>query len=379
MNILIAPDSFKNSLSAAGVAEAIRNGLKKAIPDADIRTLPMADGGEGTVESVVTATGGRYLSIQARDPLSRDVTAAIGISGDGKSAVIEMAAASGIGLLNAGEMDPLQTSSFGTGQLIRAALDDGCKRILMGIGGSATNDFGAGMAQALGVRFLDAGGKEVEITGASLAEVSEIDMTGLDPRIARTRIMVACDVNNPLTGPDGAAYVYAPQKGAGPEVVKQLDLNLVHMAALVREKLDREVEQLPGAGAAGGMGAGLTAFLDAELTRGVDAVAEIVGLRGNISWADLVITGEGRLDSQTLNGKTPLGVARIAREYGKPVIALAGEVARGAELLYDQGIDVMFSILDEPMKLEEAIGRTRELLETESERIGRFLRLLVRH
>jgi len=375
MRILIAPDSFKNSLSAMGVADSLRKGILKSLPRAEIRTLPMADGGEGTIESIIDATGGDLVIVRVQDPLLRKVESCFGISGDGSTAVIEMAVASGLQLIEPEEKDPWITSTFGTGELIREALDAGCRTILLGIGGSATNDCGAGMANALGVKFYDQDEKLVAQGGGALGKVRRIDIGGLDPRIAETRILVACDVTNPLTGPRGASYVYGPQKGADREMVEKLDSNIADFAGIIRDQLGKDVESVPGAGAAGGLGAGLIAFLNAELVEGVPAIAERVGLESEVKWADLVITGEGRMDFQTQFGKTPFGVAQIAKRHDKTVIAVAGTIGEGADVLYDLGIDAMYSILECPLSLEEAINKTPELLETAGERIGRFLAL----
>ena len=377
MRILIAPDSFKNSLSALGVAESLRKGLLRSLPGAEIRILPMADGGEGTVESLIDATGGEIINVWVKDPLSREVESHIGITGDGSTAVIEMAAASGLQLISPGEKDPWVTTTYGTGELIRAALDAGCQTILLGIGGSATNDCGAGMANALGVKFFDRDGNQTKLGGGALGEVRRIDVGGLDPRIAETRILVACDVTNPLTGPRGASFVYGPQKGADPEMVVKLDSNMAGFARLIKEQLGKDVENIPGAGAAGGLGAGLIAFLDAGLVEGVPAIAERVGLEAEVKWADLVITGEGSMDFQTQFGKTVFGVARVAKVYNKAVIAVAGSIGEGAGVLYDMGIDAMYSIIEKPISLEEAIKKTPELLETAGERLGRFLALKI--
>lgn len=375
MNILIAPDSFKNALSALEVGSSLAKGLKRALPDVEIRVVPMADGGEGTVESLTDATGGRLVMVRVHDPLMREVESSFGITGDGETAVIEMAAASGIQLIRPEERDPLDTTTYGTGELIRAALDAGCRTILLGIGGSATNDCGTGMARALGVRFMGPDGEPVKQGGGALGEVKEIDVRGLDPRIRKTRIQVACDVTNPLTGPDGASLVYSPQKGADRVMAEKLDRNLALLAERIREQLGKEVENLPGAGAAGGLGAGLIAFLDAELVEGVPAIAERIGLEESVKWADLVITGEGRMDFQTRFGKTPYGVARIAKRHKKPVIAVAGTLGEGVETLYNEGFDAILPILDAPMTLEEATGKTALLLEATGERIGRMLSL----
>ena len=373
MKILIAPDSFKNALSAMEVGKCIKTGLLKAMPDAEIELLPMADGGEGTVEALIDATRGRLIVARVHDPLMRPIDASFGVTGDGLTAVIEMASASGIQVISAEERNPWVTTTYGTGELIVAALDQGCRKFILGIGGSATNDCGMGLAAALGVRFLNASGNPVDHGGGSLADVTTIDMSGLDARIAETSIMVACDVTNPLTGPTGASHVYGPQKGADPEMVKKLDQNLLHFAGVIREQLDKEVDRIPGAGAAGGLGAGLIAFLDGELVQGVTAIAGVTGLDQAAAKADLVITGEGKIDSQTRYGKTPFGVAQSAKKFNKPVIAIAGTIGEGAEELYERGIDTIFSIVDGPLSLEEAIANTPRLLEATGERIGRLI------
>ncbi|MFC2115023.1 glycerate kinase [Bacteroidota bacterium] len=375
MKILIAPDSFKNALSALEVANAIKRGLMKSLPGTEIIITPMADGGEGTVESLIDATGGKLISVRVHDPLMRIVESSFGITGDGSAAVIEMAAASGIQLITAEERNPWITSTWGTGELIRAALDQGCQTILLGIGGSATNDCGMGMATALGVSFLGNEGNPVEQGGGALSQVGRIDVSGLDPRIKDTNILVACDVTNPLTGEKGASHVYGPQKGADESTVKKLDRNLADFAGIIRDQLGRDVENVPGAGAAGGLGAGLIAFLGAKLVEGVPAIAERIGLEEKIKEADLVITGEGGMDFQTQFGKTPYGVARIAKRQNKPVIAVAGTLGEGIEALYKKGFDAIFSILDAPMSLEEAIKKTPLLLENTGETIGRLLKI----
>lgn len=373
MNILVAPDSFKDCMRAIEVAEALSLGLRKVIPEAEIRMLPMADGGEGTVESLIDATGGEIVDIQVHDPLMRKITSFYGISGDASTAVIEMAAASGLELLEPGERNPWITSTFGTGELIHQALERGCRKILLGIGGSATNDAGMGMASALGVSFLDAHGKPVSQGGGALGDVKQISMEGLDPRIADTEILVACDVTNPLSGPQGASFVYGPQKGADRKMVEGLDKNLSHLARLISEQLEKEVDVIPGAGAAGGLGAGLMAFLGASLVKGFDMVAETVSLEEAIQWADLVITGEGKMDSQTRFGKTPFGVSQMAKKYGKPVIGVAGTLEEDAVDLYNEGFDLLLSIQEKPIGLEEALENAPHLLERTGERIGRML------
>ena len=373
MRILIAPDSYKNALSALEVAKSLKSGLQKVFQDAEFEILPMADGGEGTVEALIDATQGQMIKTQVCDPLMRPIESSFGITGDGITAVIEMASASGIQLITSAEKNPWITTTYGTGELIHAAMEKGCRDIILGIGGSATNDCGMGMAAGLGVKFLDQAGNPVGPGGGMLAEVTRIDMSGLDERIRETKIMVACDVTNPLTGPDGAAHVYGPQKGADPEMVKKLDSNLKKFSDLIMEQLGKDVEKIPGAGAAGGLGAGLIAFLDGELVEGVPAIAAKTGLDEAVAKADIVITGEGGIDFQTQFGKTPYGVAQVAKKHGKPVIAVAGTVGKGVDELYSKGIDAVISILDSPMSLEEAIRQTPTLLEATGERIGRLL------
>ncbi|RPI44776.1 MAG: glycerate kinase, partial [Bacteroidetes bacterium] len=308
-------------------------------------------------------------------PLMRPTSSFYGISGDGRTAVIEMAAASGIEKLKGGERNPWITSTFGTGELILDALQKGCSRILIGIGGSATNDGGMGMARALGVKFLDEHGKPVGEGGGALGSVRRIETGGLDERIGRTGIRVACDVTNPLTGPRGASAVYGPQKGADPEMVKRLDAGLGHLAGVIESHLGIAVDGIPGAGAAGGLGAGLIAFLRAELVKGFDLVAGMVGLEERIREADLVITGEGKLDGQTIFGKTPCGVALLAMKHHKPVIAVAGTVSAGIGELTSCGIRVVMPITDGPMSLEESVRRTSELLEDTGRRIAGLIRI----
>ena len=375
MNILIAPDSFKDCLSAVEVAAALARGIKKIIPDASLMLVPMADGGEGTVESIIDVTRGKRIELQVKDSLMRDVPSFYGITGDGKTAVIEMAAASGIELLNSDERDPWITSTYGTGQLIRDALDRGVKKIMLGIGGSATNDCGAGMAEALGVTFSGKFGPMSVQGGGALGEVEGIHMEGLDPRLVDMEILVACDVSNPLTGPQGASAVYGPQKGADTEMVEKLDRNLTHFAKLIRNQLGKEVSMVAGAGAAGGLGAGLMAFLDASLVKGFDLLADVVGLEEKIRGADLVITGEGKMDKQTRFGKTPFGVAQMARKKGLPVIGVAGTLDEDASVLYELGFDLLMPIQEKPGDLEFSLRNAEPLLERTGERIARLLKM----
>jgi len=375
MNILIAPDSFKDSLSAMEVASALSRGIQKILPDTNCTLLPMADGGEGTVESVIDATRGKRIELQVMDPLMRNIDSFYGISGDVETAVIEMAAASGIELLLPDERNPWITSTYGTGQLIKDALDRKVKKIILGIGGSATNDGGAGMAQALGVEFKGKFGTINLKGGGMLGEVEKIVMENLDPRLAGTEIVIACDVNNPLTGPRGASAIYGPQKGADQEMVQKLDQNLVHFSGLIRDHLGKEISEVPGAGAAGGLGAGMMAFLDGRLMKGFDIIAGLTGLEEQIRKADLVITGEGKMDKQTRFGKTPFGVARMAQKHGKPVIGVAGTLDEDAALLYEYGFGLLMPIQEKPGDLEFSLAHAAQLLERCGERLARLLRM----
>jgi glycerate kinase len=373
MKIVIAPDSFKGSLTALQVAEAIEVGLRRVFPDAAIEKIPMADGGEGTVQSLVDATGGQILTTQVLDPLGNSINAQYGVLGDGITAVIEMAAASGLTLVPEDKRDPRVTTTYGTGELIRAALAHGCRKLIIGIGGSATNDGGAGMAQALGAKLLTASGEQIEQGGGSLATLNSIDLSELDSRIAETETIVACDVNNPLTGKQGASHVYGPQKGATPEMIEVLDANLAHFDKTVQRNLSKSVGNVPGAGAAGGLGAGLMAFLDASLKSGIEIVTEATQLSKRFAGADLVITGEGQINFQTVFGKTPVGVAQVAKTHNIPVIAIAGSIADDSDGVYDAGIDAMIDIVPEPMPLETAIENATALTEIAAERAGRLV------
>ena len=373
MKIVIAPDSFKGSLTALQVAGAIEVGLRRVFPNAAIEKVPMADGGEGTVQSLVDATNGEILNARVLDPLGNPIKAEYGVLGDGFTAVIEMAAASGLTLVPLDKRNPCVTTTYGTGELIRAALAHGCRKLIIGIGGSATNDGGAGMAQALGAKLLTTNGKQIGPGGGSLATLSSIDLSELDPRIAETETVVACDVNNPLTGKQGASHVYGPQKGATPEMIEVLDANLAHFDKIVQRDLSKSVGNVQGAGAAGGLGAGLMAFLNASLKSGIEIVTEATKLSKRFADADLVITGEGQINFQTVFGKTPVGVAKVAKTHNIPVIAIAGSIADNSDGVYDAGIDAMIDIVPEPMPLETAIENATPLIETAAERAGRMV------
>jgi glycerate kinase len=361
--VVVAPDSFKGSLSAIQAAAAMERGVLTAWPDARVVKVPIADGGEGTVEALVEATSGRFETRTVRGPLGRPVDARWGVLGDGVTAVVEMAAASGLTLVPEGRRDPRVASTFGTGQLIRAALDAGFRHVVVGIGGSATNDGGSGMAKALGVRFLDGRGEPLPEGGAALSRVASIDLSGVDPRLAETEILVACDVDNPLTGPRGASAVYGPQKGATPAVVQELDLALERFAQVACVATGRDVSRYPGAGAAGGLGAGLLFFTPARLVPGVDLVLDSARFDDVVRGATLVVTGEGRTDHQTAMGKAPVGVARVAQRHGVPVLLVSGSLGPGAEEVLALGISRIAAAAPPGMPVEEAMARAAELLE----------------
>jgi glycerate kinase len=375
MKIVIAPDSYKESLTAFEVATAIEAGFKEVFADAEYIKLPMADGGEGTVTAMVDATGGKLVQVEATSPLGQKINACYGLTGDGKTGVIEMAAASGLALVPPNLRNPLKTTSYGTGELIMAALNSGVSQLIIGIGGSATNDGGAGMLQALGVKLLDKSSREIGFGGEELANLDRIDISCIDKRLKKCRIVAACDVDNPLTGPKGASAVFGPQKGATPEMVAQLDANLKHYAGLIKRDLGVQVDSVPGAGAAGGMGAALLAFLDTGLRPGIEIVVEAAGLDEAVKDADLVITGEGRIDSQTIHGKTPIGVARVAKRHGKPVIGIAGSLSSDVGVVHDHGIDAVFSVLSKVSTIDEALTDAARNVQTASRNIAATIKL----
>ena len=378
MKIVIAPDSFKESLTALHVCEAVEKGIKAHFPDVEISKVPMADGGEGTVQSLVDATGGDIIQARVTGPLGKEVEAFYGILGDGNTAVIEMAAASGLHHVSVDKRNPLITTTRGTGELILKALDHKVKHIIIGIGGSATNDGGAGMAKALGAKLLDANGAEIKEGGGSLAQLASIDLTNLDSRLAEVKVEVACDVDNPLTGETGASAVFGPQKGATPDMVKQLDRNLAHYAAIVGKEMGIHIQSIPGAGAAGGLGGGLLAFLSAELKPGVDIVIKATELESYIKNADLVITGEGRIDGQTIYGKTPIGVAKTAKKHSVPVIAIAGSIGAGSEAVYEHGISSLFSVVPGAVTLQEALEKADENIERTAKNVASVISLAIK-
>lgn len=374
MKFVIAPQAFKGSLDAPHVAHSIARGVRQVFPHAELTLLPVADGGEGTVRALVQASGGQTVTTRVMGPLERPVNASWGILGDGTTGVIEMAAASGLPLIRREERNPLRTTSYGTGELIRDALDHGMRHLIIGIGGSATNDGGAGMAQALGVRFLDAQGNELRVGGGNLRYLDRIDITGLDPRIGDLIVEVACDVNNPLVGPTGATQVYGPQKGADAQMIGELDAAMARFAHILQRDVGKSVAEIPGSGAAGGLGAGLMAFTNARLQSGVEIVFRAIDLDEKVRVADLVFTGEGRMDRQDLYGKAPIAVAQRARRYGVPCIAIVGSTGRDYHVLYDHGIDAVIGTVNRPMPMDRAVAESARLI---SEAAMRACRLVV--
>ncbi len=375
MKIVIAPDSYKESLSATEVAQAIEKGFREIFPDAEYVSVPVADGGEGTVEAMIAATGGALQHAVVTGPLGEPVKACWGISGDGTTAFIEMAAASGLALVPLAQRNPLITTTRGTGELILAALDKGARNIIIGIGGSATNDGGAGMVQALGARLVDANGTDIGHGGGSLVALNDIDIAGLDPRLKGCAIRVACDVTNPLTGEQGASRIFGPQKGACEATIAELDANLSHYAEVIKRSLRIDVKNVPGAGAAGGMGAALMAFLGAELKSGIEIVTQALHLEEHIHDCTLVVTGEGRLDSQSIHGKVPVGVASVAKKYHKPVIGIAGSLTHDVGVVHQYGIDAVFSVLTSIGTLEEAFRGAFDNIYRASRNIAATLRV----
>lgn len=375
MKIVIAPDSFKDSLSAQAVANAIASGLAEVWPDAELVKCPMADGGEGTIEALLDACQGQWMSAQVSGPLGDRVEAHWGWLAQSRTAIIEMAMASGLQLLTLTQRDACLTSTAGTGQLISAALDAGAQRVILAIGGSATNDGGSGMISALGARFLDRDDRPLPGGGLALADLARIDLSGLDPRLAGVHVEIAADVDNPLCGPNGASHIFGPQKGASPDQVLALDAALAHFADHSARTLGHDLRDSPGSGAAGGMGFAAKAYLNASFRAGVEVVADLTGLEQALRGADLVITGEGRFDAQTLRGKTPLGVARVAQRQQVPVIVLAGTLGEGYEQLYQHGISAAFALTSGPMDLEKACREAPRLLHERARDVARVWQL----
>lgn len=372
MNILILPDSFKDCLSSVAVGEALAEGVLRVFPDAEIQKYPVADGGEGTVDAFVAATNGKMIACKAHDALGREIDTFYGLLPDG-SAVIEVAAASGIQLLTKAEMNPLIASSYGTGEIIQAALQAGVTQFILGLGGSVTNDGGVGMASALGYRFLDKDDKSIAVGGGALSSLAYIDASLVGDEVKKATFRIACDVQSPLTGNEGASAVFGPQKGATAEMVETLDQNLGHLAKVIKENLSLDLDQLPGAGAAGGMGAGSVAFLGGTLIPGFDIVTDVLKLKEKVKWADIVLTGEGKIDIQTLQGKTPFAVAQLAKADNKKVYAFAGTLGEGYRGLYQHGFDSIFPIAEGPMTLDESLKKAQPLLSNASERAFRMM------
>ena len=372
--VVIAVDSFKGTMSSIEVCSRIETGFKAILPEIETVKVPIADGGEGTVDTFLTALGGEKIKVTVKDPLFREVESFYGILPDQKTAVIEMAAASGLPLVEE-EKNPRLTSTYGTGELMLDALQRGCNKLIIGIGGSATNDGGIGMAAALGVKFLDQEGNPIALNGEGLGQLRRIDVSEKDPRIDRCQVLVACDVDNPLYGEHGAAYVFAPQKGADQAMVEDLDQNLQNYAAVLQKDLGLSVQEIAGAGAAGGLGAGLVAFTPAQLKPGIEIILDAVSFSAIIADADLIITGEGKIDGQSLRGKVPIGIADRAKNSGVPVIAIVGDVGDGLEAIYQRGISAIFSTNRVAVPFSEArLRANRDLLET-SESIARLFKI----
>lgn len=375
MRILIAPDSFKGSLSSIEAAKYIEIGIRKVMPEAETIKVPMADGGEGTLESLVKATDGEIKHVEVIGPLGNKIKSYYGLLGDNKTAVVEMALASGLNLIPQNHRDPMITTTYGTGELIKCALREDIKKLIIGIGGSSTNDAGVGMAQALGASFLDKDGNEIGYGGGLLDKIINIDLSGLTTDIYDIEVEVACDVNNPLYGYSGAAHVYARQKGADDAKIKKLDYNLKYFSELLIEQLNINISNVPGAGAAGGLGGGLLAFLKGKLRPGIEIVLDANNIDEKIKNVDLVITGEGRLDNQTTFGKTPVGVAKIASKNNVPVIAIAGTLGEGFTEVLDHNINCIFSIVNDITNIETAMKSASSSLIMTTEQIMRVIKL----
>jgi len=373
VKIVIAPQAFKGSLSALNVANAVQKGVRRIFPDAQILTCPVADGGDGTLETLVESSGGKIMETNVADPTGKPIVAQWGAMGDGNTAVIEMARTSGLALLTLEERDPLNATTYGLGEIIVSALNKGFRKFIVGIGGSATNDAGAGMAQALGIRLMDREGRNLVFGGAALQNLSVIDTSSIDQRVLESNFQIACDVNNPLTGPEGASAVYGPQKGATEENVRQLDSALGVFAEVTKRDLGKDISNLEGAGAAGGLGAGMIAFVEGHLRAGVDIVLDTVNLAEKLESADLVITGEGSIDFQTVYNKAPIGVARMAKARGIPTIGISGMLGKNYQIVHNHGIDAALSIANGPISLEESLQNAPSLI---SEAVEESLRLI---
>ena len=378
MKVVLAPQEFKESLRGIEIARAMREGVLRVWPNAETELIPVADGGDGTLQSLVDASGGEILTATVNDPLERPIDAIWGALGDGQTAVIEMARSSGLALLTPEERNPLITTTYGVGELMLRALDAGYRHLIIGIGGSATNDGGAGMAQALGVKLLDSDGNQLARGGGALSELDRIDVSGLDPRLVNTTIDVACDVNNPLCGETGASAIFGPQKGADTDTVKYLDKALHRLGTLLKRDLGKDVMGVPGAGAAGGLGAGLMAFTNARLRPGADIVIDALDLDARLDGAALVIVGEGQTDHSTIFNKAPVAVAQRAKGRGIPTVAISGSLGEGYELVHEHGIDAAFSILAGCMSLEDAMSETATLVSNATEQVCRAVGVSLR-
>lgn len=375
MKIILAPDSFKGNLTSLQVAGALEKGIRRVLPNAKCIKIPMADGGEGTIQALLAAAGGRFITKTVIGPAGEPTRARYGMLADGETAVIEMAEASGLPLISGNKRNPLKTTTYGTGELILTAMQRGANKIIIGIGGSATNDGGVGMAQALGVRFLTREGKVIKKYGCGgwLNKIGRIDMNGLDPRVRKTKIIVACDVANPLCGRSGASHMFAAQKGATPAMIRTLDANLRHLGKVIKRDLNKDVMRIKGAGAAGGLGAGLFAFARAGMKQGVDIMMEEAGIDKHIKGARLVITGEGRVDRQTAFGKTPAGVAKMARKHRVPTVVIGGAISDDANQVFTRGMDGLESACARDMSLEDAMRYSRAHLANAAERVIRLI------
>ena len=376
MKIVAAIDSFKGSMTSLEVSEAFEKGVKKVYKDAEFLKIPLADGGEGTVEALISNLNGKMINIRVKDPLMREIDSFYGISGDGKTAIIEMAAASGLPLLSPDERNPLKATTFGTGELIKDALEKGCREFIIGIGGSATNDAGTGMLSALGCVFLDENGNELVPNGENLAKIRSFRDDKVIKEVSKAKFLIACDVDNPFYGPNGAACVYGKQKGATKEIIKILDNGMKNFSDVIKEIIKTDISNISGSGAAGGLGGAFMAFFNAELKPGIDIITEKIELENKINGSDYVITGEGRIDFQSAMGKTPSGVAKLAKKHGIPVIAIGGSVDDEIGNIYDCGITAAFSIMDSPMTLLEAMdtSNAKRLVEKTAEQIFRLIK-----
>ncbi|PHH97941.1 glycerate kinase [Fusobacterium nucleatum] len=374
MKIVVAPDSFKESMSAKEVCDSIEKGLLSVSKDWEIVKVPMADGGEGTLEALIDATNGKIFNEKTLNPLGEEITSRFGILGEKNIAIIEMASTSGLELISPEKRNPYITTTYGTGQLMLKSLEQNVEEIILGIGGSATNDGGAGMLQALGAKLLDKNGNEIGFGGYELSKLDKIDFSNLDKRLKNIKILVACDVTNPLTGKNGSSYIFGKQKGATPEMIEVLDENLLHYSKIIKRDLGFDVNDIPGAGAAGGLGAGLLT-LGAILKKGIEIVIEANELDKKVQGADLVITGEGSIDGQTRFGKTPYGVVSVAKKYNIPTVTLTGNVGKDIDILYDYGFDAIFSIMQGVDTLENALKNGKENIEKTAKNIGHFIKI----